>query len=333
MKINVGKLYTTQISLSEWFEKTGLGNTEKFRKADNEKREYLEVLRQELGVQYDKGIKLDLNERCALRLIPLSSKYPKLRIRGKTVAESMQWFVDQKIDPTKYRAEWIPHVDNAIWSTIFVASKQGIVGEIIRGNHHQLTQGFHVEGKPIRFQYNFKNWRLTRSHDGVLKHLKDIMKFLHVPSLAKQKVIKKRLPQAKFFKNYLLGYFETLTSPKYGIWFSDYNTILGDIAIPDVVENKSKNGRISGTPTSAGIVRGPVGKEILVRKMTVPTDIDVMMRSKGIITELGGILSHAAIICRELKKPCITAVPNATKKLKDGMLVEMNGGTGEITIL
>lgn len=327
MKMNVGKLYTTQISLSEWFEKIGHIKTKEFRHADNQKREYLEILREELGIMYDKGVKLNLNEPCALRLIPLSPKYPKLRIRGKTVAESMQWFAKQNINPAHYRAEFIPHVSNAIWSTIFVVNKDGIFGEIIKGNHFQLTQGFHESGKPIACSYDFKTWRMSSQNDQALQHIKDIVKLLHVLGTAKQRTIKRRLPQARFVKNYLMGYFETHTSKEHGLWFADYNTILGEAALPEIKLSST------GVPTSAGIARGIVGTEILVCKMTTPQDVPLMMKSKGIITEMGGILSHAAIVCRELKKPCITNVAGATKKLKKGMMIEMNGATGEIKIL
>ena len=94
------------------------------------------------------------------------------------------------------------------------------------------------------------------------------------------------------------------------------------------------NQLFADVPTlAAGIARGEVGKEILVVPMTTPEHVSLIMKSKGIITELGGILSHAAIVCRELKKPCITGVIGATKKLKPGMMIEMNGGTGKIKIL
>ena len=324
--MNVGKLYTTQISLSEWFERIGHKKSKEFRHADNQKREYLQVLREEIGIEYDAGIKFDLNELCALRLIPTVPNVPKLRIRGKTVADSMKWFAKQKINPKHYRAEFIPHVSNAIWSTIFVVQKKGIFGEIIAGNHHQLTQGFHVEGKPIAFAFDFKTWRLSRNEGKALKHLKEIVATLHVANTAKQRTIKKRLPQASFVKNYLRGYFETVTSKEHGLWFADYNMVLANI-VPPSMETSSQ-----GTPTSPGIARGIVGKEILVLPMTTPEHVPLMMKAKGIITEQGGILSHAAIISRELKKPCITGVPGATKKLKPGMMLSMNGGTGEITI-
>ena len=51
------------------------------------------------------------------------------------------------------------------------------------------------------------------------------------------------------------------------------------------------------------------------------------------MTDAGGLLSHAAIIARELKKPCIVGTKNATKVLKDGDIVEVNGDTGEVKII
>ena len=48
--------------------------------------------------------------------------------------------------------------------------------------------------------------------------------------------------------------------------------------------------------------------------------------------EHGGLLSHAAIISRELNLPCVIGIKNATKTLKDGQIVTINGFTGEVKI-
>ena len=55
--------------------------------------------------------------------------------------------------------------------------------------------------------------------------------------------------------------------------------------------------------------------------------------SKGMIIENGGILSHAAIVSRELGIPTVIGVESATKILKTGQLVEINGSTGSIRII
>lgn len=73
--------------------------------------------------------------------------------------------------------------------------------------------------------------------------------------------------------------------------------------------------------------------EILV---TYGTDFDFMnaiVKSKGIITEEGGILSHASVISRELKKPCIIAFKGITKILKSGDTIELDADNGIVKFL
>jgi phosphoenolpyruvate-protein kinase (PTS system EI component) len=53
----------------------------------------------------------------------------------------------------------------------------------------------------------------------------------------------------------------------------------------------------------------------------------------GVITETGGILSHAAVIAREYGIPAVLAVQNATRKLRDDQKVILNGNNGEVQIL
>lgn len=72
---------------------------------------------------------------------------------------------------------------------------------------------------------------------------------------------------------------------------------------------------------------------ILVTGMTHPKDIMLIKKSKAIITDQGGILSHAAIVSRELKKPCIIGTKIATKVLRDGQLVEVDANKGVVRIL
>ena len=52
----------------------------------------------------------------------------------------------------------------------------------------------------------------------------------------------------------------------------------------------------------------------------------------GIVTEYGGILCHAAIVSREYGIPCIVCTKDATKLIKDGSTISINGSTGEITV-
>lgn len=73
--------------------------------------------------------------------------------------------------------------------------------------------------------------------------------------------------------------------------------------------------------------------EILVASMTTPELISGMRRAAAFVTDEGGLLSHAAIIAREMKKPCIIGTKIATRVLKDGDLVEVDADKGIVKIL
>ena len=70
--------------------------------------------------------------------------------------------------------------------------------------------------------------------------------------------------------------------------------------------------------------------EILVTQMTQPNIMDIASKAGGIITDEGGMLSHAAIISRELRVPCIVGTSSATQILKDGDLVEVDADKGVV---
>lgn len=68
--------------------------------------------------------------------------------------------------------------------------------------------------------------------------------------------------------------------------------------------------------------------DILVTGMTLPDYVPAMKKAAAIITDEGGITSHAAIVSRELGVPCVTGTHIATKALKDGDLVEVDADNG-----
>jgi pyruvate, water dikinase len=70
--------------------------------------------------------------------------------------------------------------------------------------------------------------------------------------------------------------------------------------------------------------------DILVTKMTNPDMVVSMQKADGIITDEGGVTSHAAIVSREMGIPAVVGVGNATSTLKDGDLVTVDGTNGKI---
>ena len=73
--------------------------------------------------------------------------------------------------------------------------------------------------------------------------------------------------------------------------------------------------------------------DVLVTWMTSPNFISLMKKAWAIITDAGGVTCHAAIVSRELKKPCIIWTKNATQVLKDGDLIEVDADNGIVKIL
>ncbi len=73
--------------------------------------------------------------------------------------------------------------------------------------------------------------------------------------------------------------------------------------------------------------------DVLVAGSTRPEYLSLMKKAAAFVTDAGGILSHAAIVARELKKPCVIGTQTATKILKDGQKVEVDANKGTVTIL
>lgn len=73
--------------------------------------------------------------------------------------------------------------------------------------------------------------------------------------------------------------------------------------------------------------------DILISIQTTPELLPAMKKAAALITDIGGITSHAAIVSRELKKPCVVGARIATKIFRDGQLVEVDANKGTIKIL
>ena len=102
---------------------------------------------------------------------------------------------------------------------------------------------------------------------------------------------------------------------------------------------------LRGIPCSSGDAEGEVlvvdkltpdldsGGKIIVAKMTDPGWVFLLSRSAGIVSERGSLLSHTAIISRELKKPAVVGVKELFSSVRNGDRIRINGSTGTVTIL
>ena len=110
---------------------------------------------------------------------------------------------------------------------------------------------------------------------------------------------------------------------------------------------KSNGEEIAGIIANKGKARGKAkiiinvkkeGKkmkrgDILITSMTRPEFLPLLKFAKAVVTDEGGITSHAAIISREMGIPCIIGTKYATKILHDGDLVEVDANKGIVKIL
>ncbi len=347
-------------SITEWMEQINLDDIEKFRQEDNNKRDRLEILFDVIGLQYDRPEKmtatdivektdkfLDIlerkgNEKCALRLVPIVSNLPKLRVRGKTLRENLVWFNEQKINPANYKVEVIPHNDDTEFSATFLINDFGIFGEIVPGPHWQLTQGFFTSA-PIIFNFDYKDWNFSIKNQTAEELTKQAMQMLLVPDEKKQ-ILQNKLNTEFSPLGHIKGYFEFVVWPDNGISFIDYNRILYNLLKDAKPNYYNFNSTLSGICANTGKVTGTAkiisdphntdfsDGDILICEMTMIDYVPLMKKAAGIITAQGSILSHAAIVARELGKPCLVGVKNILTEIKDGQNITLDANNGRVII-
>ncbi|AIQ52864.1 phosphoenolpyruvate synthase [Paenibacillus sp. FSL R7-0331] len=102
---------------------------------------------------------------------------------------------------------------------------------------------------------------------------------------------------------------------------------------------------IIGLPVSSGVIEGRARVifnmeyadleegDILVTPFTDPSWTPLFVSVKGLVTEVGGLMTHGAVIAREYGLPAIVGVEQATRRIKDGQMIRINGTEGIIEIL
>ncbi|WP_188196867.1 PEP/pyruvate-binding domain-containing protein [Nonomuraea sp. SYSU D8015] len=107
-----------------------------------------------------------------------------------------------------------------------------------------------------------------------------------------------------------------------------------DVPAATLTGTPGSHGTVTGT---ARIVRGPGDfarvnpGDILVCPFTDPAWTPLLRIAAGVVTETGGVLSHAAIVAREHAIPAVLGIPNATSMLHDDTLITIDGTTGTVT--
>ncbi|MEI4620264.1 phosphoenolpyruvate synthase [Bacillus pfraonensis] len=132
--------------------------------------------------------------------------------------------------------------------------------------------------------------------------------------------------------------YEKLTPPR--VITSDGEIIAGEYKRENLPAEA-----ILGLPVSSGVIEGRArvilnmedadleDGDILVTSFTDPGWTPLFVSIKGLVTEVGGLMTHGAVIAREYGLPAVVGVENATKMIKDGQRIRVNGTEGYIEIL
>ncbi|TNJ63276.1 phosphoenolpyruvate synthase [Paenibacillus hemerocallicola] len=134
------------------------------------------------------------------------------------------------------------------------------------------------------------------------------------------------------------NFFEKLTPPR--VITSDGEIVTGEYKRENVPAKA-----IVGLPVSSGLIEGRArvilsmddadleDGDILVTSFTDPGWTPLFVSIKGLVTEVGGLMTHGAVIAREYGLPAVVGVENATKLIKDGQRIRVHGTEGYIEIL
>ena len=132
--------------------------------------------------------------------------------------------------------------------------------------------------------------------------------------------------------------YQALTPPR--VLTSDGEVITGAYRRDDVPA-----GALVGLPVSAGIVEGRArvildmadadleAGDILVTAYTDPSWSPLFVTIKGLVTQVGGLMTHGAVIAREYGLPAVVGVEDATRLIRDGQRIRVNGTDGYVEIL
>lgn len=132
--------------------------------------------------------------------------------------------------------------------------------------------------------------------------------------------------------------YEKLTPPR-------VITSEGEIATAGYRREDLPAGALAGLPVSSGVVEGRArvilkmeeaeleDGDILVTSFTDPSWTPLFVSISGLVTEVGGLMTHGAVIAREYGIPAVVGVDHATRRIQDGQRIRVNGTDGYIEIL
>ncbi|OGM20699.1 hypothetical protein A2714_03385 [Candidatus Woesebacteria bacterium RIFCSPHIGHO2_01_FULL_38_9] len=353
MKTNKGLQKNT--SLQAWGDLTQKYFGKKLRVEERKDREAIYTLLKEFGLPYEKfyvfghadQIKMEELQRAVgdlgfpywISATPKvgQSDLTRLSKLGLSSDEDGWAFIQSLPKPSGYKVIVMQYPDNIQFKgTALISKSLSGIADFVKGDQHfQLTSGLTLSDPML-----FNPQKILRYSTIVTKNYQDLL-YSYISSRP--------------------GHFEFqygTTPDKYtGLTFFDYEDELAyediDSLFEDLViylngktqEEGEEKVLVKGLPACLGKVVGNCKivmssdvdsyskvkeGEILISDATNPDMTPIMSKVSAIVTDLGGVTSHAAIVCRELKIPCIVGAKNATEVLENGMLIEVDAFKGVV---
>jgi phosphohistidine swiveling domain-containing protein len=175
---------------------------------------------------------------------------------------------------------------------------------------------------------------LTKLYPG----LGDLVKYISIEELRSNTLQTREVLETRK-QHYIYFKFELYTTTSVEELAKRNDIFIKEDVVPEGIRE------LRGQTAMKGTVRGKVrvlhskseistlkAGEILVTAMTTPDYLPAMHRAAGFITDEGGITCHAAIVAREMKKPCVIGTKIATQALKTGDTIELDADQGIIRL-
>ncbi len=262
-----------------------------------------------------------LNRQTKLRLYDIKSGYD---------------FISKLQEKEHYKIIVMQYADNPPFkgTTIISRSGHGIAEFITGDRHYVMTRGFTITDPMLFDQDGIERYSKTvseRMQEKLYKLMRGIYGHLEFQYGA---IDKKRK----------ITFFDYSSEKAY----VEIDKIWGDLIAYFHHKHRKLKKFLYGLPASPGKATGrciiihhetfgmfdKVQKgDILISDTTTPEMTIIMKKVAAIVTDLGGVTSHAAIVCRELKIPAIVGVGNATEILHTGEMVTVDADKGEIKII
>jgi excisionase family DNA binding protein len=267
---------------------------------------------------------------------PTSPDLDRLSKLGIYTISSGWNFVTSLPNKKNYKVIISQYPDGAAYKGSLLISPGGYgIAEFVTGDRHYImTRGFTLTNPMLFDSKSIKHYSTTisKAHQDKLHQLvQNISGHLELQYGTIQKV-----KQITFF-----DYNE-------GRAYTKIDNIWHDLVRYFNTKKSTKHNILRGLPASPGKARGRCfvihhqtlnlinsvkNGDIIVSDTTTPEMTSLIGKAAAIITDLGGVTSHAAIVCRELKIPAVVGVGNATEVIKTGDIVIVDADLGQIKLL